>query len=487
MNTLFVELFNEYNSIRTHFGKNVKKVNDDIEILSITIVKVFSKVELEEFSEKINRFKIFVNPSGMFLSDYLDEVAEQIYTIEEITELNIQLEKSEFIQFFSNLDYFFFDVESMLKNLSKKTYSSTNPYKLNIVLPEINSFETIFFNFTSIETLNRESKLTLVETDQSYNDPLDFFSSLYKLELTYGNTNPFLYIIKNFHINTKDELQKSIMKRFYIDFLDFISDQSDENNFLIRGNKSLKINKSVDFSTLNYYELVNLFMFLISGEKFLEKITIVKNVFTLYLNDEISIGTFDEKLEKIWKTIQHYFHNYITDDLKDFFKDRDSLFKEAMTVSKSIKDQTDKLYTAINSSLISLVIGVTISAYTSFARDDVFILVVSLIVFISFSVVYYQFSKKHVNERITLIKDQFNHFVDNIYILENTEKETFKAKYLLLPIKILNNVLLRFKYLIVYMNISVFFLFFLLAIKTFLIKFYDSFLMITKIIIRILV
>jgi len=99
LNTLLADLLNEYNSILTHFGLNANKINDDTDILSITIVKTFSKEELEELLSKINRFKIFVNPRGMFLSDYLEEVNEQIYTIAEITELNIQLEKNEFIGF----------------------------------------------------------------------------------------------------------------------------------------------------------------------------------------------------------------------------------------------------------------------------------------------------------------------------------------------------------------------------------------------------
>jgi len=468
------ELLNEYESVHSQFGKNVKRVNDDIDLLSITIEKNFNKHELEFLRDTTKKFETFVNPGGQYLTDFLEDIeaGASIYLFEDVRDLNIQLDKKSFIEKFGNLDNFFFEHKSMLSNLKKCVYTDSMLVKLNIALPRISELETIFFRFIPIKNLSLTTPLNLVEIEQSNFDHLNFFNTFHKSESK--NINPFIFIMNNSENSNpvQNEFQIAIKRELYAEVLEFVSDQSNENEFVFRGKKSLIISKSNEFNTKNYHDLVLLFMFLVSGEKFLEKITMVRNVFSLYLNDENSLDSLDEKLDKIWKTIQHYFHNYIAENLKDFFKDRDSLFKEAMAVSRSINEQTDKLNSAINNSLISLVIGVTVSTYTSLAKDDIFILVISLCVFLGFSIVYYLLSKKHVNERIYLIKSQFDHFINNVHILESLEKETFREKYMRNPVNILKKVLVRFKILIICLNLSVFFLFAVLYFKAIINEFF---------------
>lgn len=465
------ELMTEYDSIHSQFGPYIKKVNDGIELLSITVNKEFCEEELEILQKENKHFDIFVNPCGLYLSDFLDEKEASIRSLNEIVDLNIQLEKNDFTRLFPNLDFFFFDYKSMLSNLAKNVYTDAVPKKLNIAIPRIEAVETTFFRFLPVEELSSSNPLNLIDIETSYIKNMTFFNTLHKTENTFSFINPFLFIIKDFKTDsTENKFKQSLMQKFYLDVLEFISDESNESCYLFRGKKSLKISKNTTFTTDNYLKLVNLFIFLVAGEKFLEKITIVRNVFSIYLNDENTLVNFDSKLDEIWKTVQHYFNNYISDNIKDFFKDRDSLFKEAMSVSKSINDQTDKLNNAINNSLISLVVGLTVSIYTSLAKNDIFIMIISLTVFLSFSIVYYQLSKKHVEERRVLTTDQFNHFIDNIYILENHEKEIFKTHYLKNPINILKTVLNRFKNLIVWLNIIVLLVFTIFYFKAFFAK-----------------
>lgn len=457
------EVYDEFQSIHSLFNENITRLNDDLDVQSITIKKEFSVDELEQLLHVLKHFKAYVNPDGTLLSDFLEEVKIKINSVESISNLNIQYEKREILSKFSELDYIFFDCPSMLMNLSKKQYSTKNPYKVNIAAPNINKIETVFFNFIPLSKLNGSESLNKIPIEKSYLQNIDFYYNLLRTDGALNYKNSFLYIITNLNDSNKDEvLTQNIKRNLYYDVLEFISENVNKDIFILKGNKTIKISKERSFNTENYINLMAIFVFLVSGEKFLEKITIVRTVFSIYLNDHNSLNHVDEKLSLIWDTVQHYFHSYVSDDLKDFFKNRDSLFKEAMTVSRLINEQTDKLNTAINSSLISLVVGATVSTYTSLTKNNLVILIISLIIFFSFSIVYYFFTKKHVNDRKHLIKIQFNHFINNVYILEERDKHLFREKYLNLPSRLLTSTLGRFKYLFILVNLIIFVIFTLL-------------------------
>lgn len=453
------EIYKEYQFIHSLFDSSIS-LNDDLEVLSITVKKDFYEKELEELLCNLKNFKVYVNPSGVLLSDFMEEVKMGIHSLDIISNINIQFEKKTVISTFEKLDHMFFDCKSMLKNLSNSHYQPNIQKKYNIALPDINRVETIFFNFIPFSELYKSNGINDVPINKSYVENIEFYYQLLRLDKSSNNNNPFLYIItKSSPENDKEELTLNIMQKFYRDVLEFTSDSTSQDMYSFKGNKTIKIYKDQVFNTASYNDLNKLFIFLVSGEKFLEKITIVRNVFSIYLNDENTLDEFDLKLNEIWDTIQHYFHSYVSEDLKDFFKNRDSLFKEAMAVSRSINDQTDKLNTAINGSLISLVVGAAASMYTSIVKNNLVILGISLAIFIGFSIVYYLYTKKHVKDREGLIKNQFEHFINNVYILEEKEKQTFKNKYFKEPSTLLMSTLKRFKYLFFGVNIFIFILF----------------------------
>ena len=64
----------------------------------------------------------------------------------------------------------------------------------------------------------------------------------------------------------------------------------------------------------------------------------------------------DAKIVEINKTSKHYFEKYVQEDLEDFFKSRDTVYKEALNTSKAINEQNDKINSYINASLIAFLI-----------------------------------------------------------------------------------------------------------------------------------
>lgn len=206
---------------------------------------------------------------------------------------------------------------------------------------------------------------------------------------------------------------------------------------------------------------MNILNFLMSEEKYMEKYLITKKVFSYYIADEEDISGLDNKMPNIRKTIRHYYNHYIEDDIKDFFKTKDQLLKEAMNVSKVIYEQTDKVITSITASLISVILILVTTLYRMIQLITVTYFLVILITFLIFSVVFYYLTKSTSEKRYKLTKSQFEYFMNEMSLLKKIEIESLQSTYLEKPYNEMKNTILMLKYILITFNIFLIFSFFI--------------------------
>lgn len=150
----------------------------------------------------------------------------------------------------------------------------------------------------------------------------------------------------------------------------------------------------------------------------------------MYVDDKETIADLDGKLPNIWITVNHYYDHYIEDNIKDFFKTKDQLLKEAMNTAKAIYEQTDKISTSIVASIVSILVLLVTTLYRSFEKFSVSYTLVFMVVFISFSIFYYWLTSSSSKKRYLLIEKQFDCFISEISLLQKDEIKQIKKTYL---------------------------------------------------------
>ncbi|MFY0742122.1 hypothetical protein AB1K09_06270 [Solibacillus silvestris] len=348
------------------------------------------------------------------------------------------------------IDFIYFDENSLISNILDIEINEVR--KINIGLLNEPDFETKTCNFINLKTIDLENFQTIQINDYD----LELMNRLIAnsdVSYTYYN-NLFSYIPSKNTINTT--FQKDIIRKFYTLFFKQISYKEENGIFDIRGKKKIKIRQDIDFSVNNYYIFKDLTEFLYSNDKFLEKFIIVKNVFSRYIHDVETFSSIDKKIIEIFKTTKHYFEKYIQEDLEDFFKNRDVIFKEAVNVSKSINEQNDKVTSYINASLISFLILILSFVYKNFSNISFWPVATAQIGFFIFSWAFYYYIDTSSNERYETVKMQFNLFLDKMGIIQEEEKNEILKSYLTKPNEDLTKSLDRIKELFIYANLVLF-------------------------------
>ncbi|MES9754452.1 hypothetical protein ABWK33_27645, partial [Bacillus wiedmannii] len=171
------------------------------------------------------------------------------------------------------------------------------------------------------------------------------------------------------------------------------------------------------------------------------------------INDNETISDLDNKLPAIWKTINHYYDNYVEDNIKEFFKTKDQLLKEAMNVSKVIYEQTDKINNSIIASILSILVLIVTTLYRSLDKITIPFASSILGVFFIFSLLYYYLMHDSSKKRYELTKKQFEYFIEEVSLIQNVELTALQNTYLVKPFEELKSTLLKFLIIIGSINL----------------------------------
>ncbi|KZR58350.1 hypothetical protein [Pseudobacillus badius] len=451
-------VYKEYQAICSLLKSYNFQLKETENVIDITVSEDFDIELLKELGSVVHLFYLNCNP---FPDDYDDIIAglERGYkNISDITSISINFEKEYQINKIKNVQYIFFEKKSAIDFIS--TYSASEfADKINIGIMNSEGIETELFNFINVTNSSEFTEPPIKKISDETIKNIDFYLSNNRNNNHTNYFNPYSFVIMSSFLDSKSELSEMIKKEFYKSMLQSLSDKKEESSFIIRGEKNVAISFDDSFTVRNYKYFTDIFMFLISHQKYTEKFIITKKVITLYIHDEETLNDLDEKLPKVWKTINHYYNHYIEDNLKEFFKTKDQLLKEAMSVSKVIYEQTDKISNSITASIISTIILLITTLYRSLENLNIVFATCFIIIFFLFSSVYYHLMSDSTKKRYALTKEQFDHFISEISLIQGEEVEVIREKYLTNPYAELKKTLRKLLIL-------------LAAINLFLIQFY---------------
>lgn len=415
----------------------------------------FKGLDSRETLEAFNKLEYFEalgnNESTAFIINKLD-TPHFNFSIEDIKKMRwrIQYDKSTENEYVENLDYYFFIPDKAVEFITSHHFDNVEE-KILFGLYNIESFETPTFKFFNIYTENEyisdssidenimiQINRLLTNTDQKF--------TLYNNVFSYRIINP----------NLDCPFQQNIIREYYKSFFKLLSYKYESDHYDIRGKKKIIIEVDSNFSISNYDIFINLVDFLFKDERFLEKYIIIKNVFTRYVHDKENITSLNTKIAEIDKTTKYYFEKYVQEDLDDFFKNRDTVYKEAINISKSINEQNDKINTYINASLISFLILAVSFLLKTFSSLNITNLIVATISLTVFSLAFYNFISKSSNERYLTTKDQFTLFLEKMGIILSDEKDELTKTYLQKPYDDLLKSLSRIQTLLISSNVVLF-------------------------------
>lgn len=458
-----INVYEEFQAILSLVGER-RNIVEGLDYIAVNLDNKINIEFLKEINDLVNNFEVFCNPFSEDCNDIIYDIEHGRIDIDEITSISINMSKNCCFSDLGSLDYFFINTDSALNSLNDVNGVLAG-YKLNIGIPYCDPVETELLNFIPLERNMNLSQLNKVEVDENIDKKVQLYLSYNKNNNQSYFYNPYSFIIVN--ESPLGETHNMIKEFFFFSMLNGLADKIEENHFVLRGEKNIHILKNSNFRTDNYLDFVNILLFLISEEKYMEKYLIMKKVFSFYIADDDNIDNLNDKLPNIYKTIKHYYNHYIEDDIKDFFKTKDQLLKEAMSVSKVIYEQTDKINTSITASLLSIILILVTTFYRVIDKITITYYLVITTVFLLFSIVYYYLTKKTSEKRYELTKDQFDFFAKEMSLLKEDEIGSLKDTYLVNPYEEMKNTIKRLRYILVIINIFIILSFIIYLCKEF--------------------
>lgn len=450
-NIQFKKIYDEFIAIRDLTTPFNPAVTENERILQLDFTGLDSKETLTELS-RFELFEVYCGSDELRMAIKKLENPNTNFTIDDVQKLKFRIKHSKNMQkdYAEKLDYYFFLEDKAYDFLLKKNFTLEDK-KISIGLYNIKSFNTSIFSFIDILNEAVTDLDSIIE-----NETLTQIKRLFKntdQKFTMHN-NVLSYTIKN--PNHDCPMQCKIIRMYYKAFFKLFSYKDENETFDIRGKKKIIISADENFSIENYAEFVNIINFLFSDDKFLEKYIIIKNVLTRYVHDRATFSNLDTKIIEIKKTSEHYFEKYVQEDLEDFFKSRDSVYKEALNTSKAINEQNDKVNSYINASLISFLILTMTFIFNNFMTFNLGKLIFTFVSLFVFSMFFYFYVYKSSIERYNTIEEQFDLFLDKMGIILITEKKDITKVYLEKPFADLKKSLTRVEFLMILLNVAFF-------------------------------
>jgi hypothetical protein len=461
MNISLFKIYDEYQAILSLLKENNYVLEETTRIINFSITDGLDIDLLKKLASAVSIFDLNCNPFSDDYEDIILDLEKGYITITDITSITINIEKDYKFEKIKSIDYIFFNKESAIScipAIQEKELSN----KINIGIINSDDIETELFNFINITESTRIIEPQLIKIADETIKHIEFYLSNNRNNNHTYYFNPYSFVLLNRYLECHSDFSAMVKTNFYQEMLQSLSDKKEGNSYIIRGDKNISINSLESFPTNNYKNFVDIFLFLISHQKYTEKFIITKKVITLYINEKETIKDLDERLPEIWKTINYYYDHYIEDNLKDFFKTKDQLLKEAMNVSKVIYEQTDKIGNSIIGSIISTIILLITTLYRTLDGLNIIYASSFILIFLLFSIGYYHLISDSTIKRYELTKAQFEHFISEISIIRKDEVDLIREKYINAPYTELNNSLRKLFILLIGVNIFliVFFIFF---------------------------
>lgn len=175
---------------------------------------------------------------------------------------------------------------------------------------------------------------------KEFNNYLEFLNTWYPKYIS-GENNEFLDFIYT----------KQVESFFYF----ICNKKTSENTFLIRGYKSIFLQINEFFFEREFCDKIYFLLnFYVSSNNQQDKLIIMRNTFSLFLDENSNSKNLNDKIYEIIKSINYNFDLYIQDKIKIFLEQKNKLLQESINTTKKIEDLTNNLVSQIRTLSLSL-------------------------------------------------------------------------------------------------------------------------------------
>lgn len=342
--------------------------------------------------------------------------------------LIIRLNKKEKIYNGKESILVYFNLGSFLDLLKKQDFDffmETNLQKF-IFLPINNHYFNGIINIRPLTDYNEsESYSTRVHDD--------LFTRLETIKEIYHDYGSGIKLPTPLSLRFKDIKEKDMFNLFkYSEIIitcKYLANKCYEEKLIFKGYQSIELNKGEYFIPTNTRYFSRLFDFVFDQDKYVDKVEIARNVFSLYLSDDESLQDLDASMHKIQSTIEDHFTSYIQDKIKKFFDQRKDLVKEAYSAANEAKETSDKIIANINLLVLGLVTA-SLTGVFAYSKGDKFIFLLALIFHTLYFAISFTVNIINLRGKRPQIKKSFDDYVDQFSVLKSKEVEKIKSTYL---------------------------------------------------------
>ncbi|EIW9706319.1 hypothetical protein MGY73_002743, partial [Enterococcus faecalis] len=185
------------------------------------------------------------------------------------------------------------------------------------------------------------------------------FNSLNKLFEEKKLKNCLEYPLAWINLDENKPLDILFRKQIVDTFFSIICNRKDENNknlYIIRGYKTIRFDSNGELRDSSSCKILGeLLKFIIDEQRVNDKLIILRNTLSLYLNSEGTISDLENNLIEIKKNVNYNFNAYVQDKVKIFLNQKNKVLQECISTAKKIDELTNSLITQLKSILLSLI------------------------------------------------------------------------------------------------------------------------------------
>lgn len=283
---------------------------------------------------------------------------------------------------------FYFSLKVFVNQVSRLSWQDVNK-KLTVFILEsdVVNFNTDFIKIINYDPdANNQSEAIASNVKNRFEEFNSIYSSIYdEKKLKDYFEYPLTWAGK------VDEGFPNIIKKRMIEcFFTIICNKIlGSNKYLIRGQKTVTIeitDEKIPFKNIQI--ICELFDFLLDVDKHHDKLSLLRNTLTVYLNSYSDTKNFISESPEIIKSLKYNFELYIQEKVRIFLDQKNKLLQEYISTTKKIEDMTSGLVAQMRTVALSLLGTIFISLLGDIAKSKTYaILNLALISYVLYFVI----------------------------------------------------------------------------------------------------
>ncbi|WP_312541444.1 hypothetical protein [Enterococcus sp.] len=284
----------------------------------------------------------------LFGSDGYKEVSTEVQVDVTIKKDKIEFNQIDNFYFFLNHINFFSAIPDVkINNSSKKI--------MVLLLVEKLEFESEFIHMFNFDQFSKDHTTIISDDiDEEELSELEVLNSVFKnKKLNSYLDYPITWVSISDGMQSVPLCKHAVLETFFSIVSNTVVSKT---NFIIRGYKTvhLDISGKEEVSEEVCNIIGELMKFIIDKQRNHDKLLLLRNTCTLYMDSDEDIVGLEKKIFEIKKNVEYNFNAYIQDKIRIFLDQKNQLLQEFISTTKKIEELTNSLVSQIRTVLLSL-------------------------------------------------------------------------------------------------------------------------------------